>query len=189
MAAPDDQRCVGAPVPQNQYIRISRPIVTILNTASCRILPISAPVRQAPRPPVPTPVWPPLPTTVPSKPLERSHTIRHSGRIASDYVPARYTWDTGPSNVPGAAAYYRSRTFYKKKEAGTVQRSRCSANSIGDDDDDDDEAYKSMSEDTSGSAKPRSLVMILSRTNVRRASVKGKAQLRMQRQNKRMYVA
>ncbi len=101
-------------------------------------------------------------------------------------MPARYTWDTGPSNVPGAAAYYRSRTFYKKKEAGTVQVPDCSAKPIGEDD--DDEAYESMSEDTSGSAKPRSLVMILSRTNVRRASVKGKAQLRMQRQNRRMYV-
>ncbi|KAJ4312343.1 hypothetical protein N0V94_007497 [Neodidymelliopsis sp. IMI 364377] len=104
-------------------------------------------------------------------------------QVSTAHEPAQYTWDDGPRDMPGTAAYYKSWTFRKKvnagenlvpgeeaEEAGTVHKS---------DEDYRDEAHSIMNEQ-------RSLIMILSRSGARRATTQRKVHARMQRANRRM---
>jgi hypothetical protein len=121
---------------------------------------------------------PPKPRHIPEK-----HAVLEYdgyGRPQSNWTGWDGEGDGGLAHRPGTTAYYKSYAFRKKKNKGEDQvpgrkRER-------DEDVDKEDAADDVLPDT----KKKSLVMILSRTSVRRAKVHGKAQTRLQRQNKRM---
>ena len=95
----------------------------------------------------------------------------------------KYTLDEGPRNAPGTAAYYRSWAFREKVNAGTNQRPRDDAEHGDRVDDSTDEDYKRKSKRVD---QAKSLIVIFSRTNVRRANTRRKVDQRMKRANRRM---
>ena len=121
----------------------------------------------------------PPPTSIATRP-ERE-------RGAKSHTPALYEaeddTDTKLAHLPGAAAYYKSRAFRRKKAVGQDQVPRHKIHSTEDaavsDSDEDMDAANTTPE------KPKSLIMIFSRSNARRARTNNKLYLRMQRQNKR----
>ena len=90
-----------------------------------------------------------------------------------------YTLNDGPRDVPGTAAYYKSWAFRKKVNAGTNQvPGRDAEHGRGV----DDNAYEDF--DTKAH-QAKTLVVISSRTNARRASTQRKVDKRMQKANRR----
>jgi hypothetical protein len=87
--------------------------------------------------------------------------------------------DSALSHLPGTAAYYKSRAFKKKEKEGKIQEPARHDEDPAVSNDEDEEM-----EDTEP-YKPKSLIMIFSRTTVRRSTTNDKFFLRMQRYNKR----
>lgn len=119
-----------------------------------------------------------------SSPTTRAPTKAH----AATY----YTFDDGPRTVPGTALYYRTDAFRKKLNSGL-------ATILGRDDDEDTDAdfdadnstdkdHDEQSEQANQAVKRKSLVMVFSRTSVRRAGARWKVDKRAQRANRRLYV-
>lgn len=97
--------------------------------------------------------------------------------------PAEYTLNDGPRDVPGTAAYYKSWAFRKKVNAGTNQvpgRDAEYENIVS------NNVCEELNKASTKLHQARSLVMISSRTNARRASTQRKVNRRMQKANKRM---
>jgi hypothetical protein len=95
-----------------------------------------------------------------------------------NYAPAEYVDENETSiQLPGSAAYYKSRIFRHKTAAGNAQvpGKRTPDMQVIDN-------HKPMD----NKAKPKRLVMIFGRTNVRRAHVHNKFNTRLQRSNKRL---
>jgi hypothetical protein len=95
------------------------------------------------------------------------------------YEPAKYIDEAETdAQLPGTAAFYKSRKFQRKVVAGNVLVPGKAPHDspIGSDD------YESCDK----KEKPKRLIMIFGRTNVRRATVKNKFNARLQRSNKRM---
>lgn len=133
--------------------------------------------------PVPRPVHAmssKLPKLVPSSHKDPTK-VQQSTSVT--FEPTRYTLDDGSRDAPGKAAYYKSWAFRKKVNAGTNQvpggdaEHRDSFGDIG------NEGFhrKSRSAD-----EAKSLVLVFSRTSVRRADTQRKFSMRMQRSNRRM---
>ncbi|KAF1350551.1 hypothetical protein EJ07DRAFT_159481 [Lizonia empirigonia] len=99
------------------------------------------------------------------------------------FEPAHYTLDNDSHDAPGTAAYYKSWAFRKKVNAGTNQvpggdaEHRDSFGDIG------NEVFHSKSRSAD---EAKSLVLVFSRTSVRRADTQRKFSRRMQRSNRRM---
>lgn len=123
------------------------------------------------------------PNALASAASNRTCAMRHPGKDVEQCEPAEFTWDEGPSHLPGTAQYYRSSAFRKKKNAGVDQVPGAHKNAI---------TYNMESDNESLGGKGASLqqrlslVMIFSRTNVRRASDERMAHKRLQRHNRRM---
>jgi hypothetical protein len=100
-----------------------------------------------------------------------------NGKLAPDYEPAQYIdEDEANPELPGTAAYYKSRKFLRKTAAGKIQVT---------------EEVTKDNEDigaSNGKEKPKELVMIFGKTNVRRADLNNKYTARLQRSNKRAKV-
>lgn len=128
----------------------------------------------------------PPPRPVPSmrgspKPKVMSHAIRTYGREPNSYVPATYTWDEGPGNVPGTAKYYKSRAYREKK----VNASHAPSHAADFTEDVMDRSEGVSSHRNNPRSDSKSLVMIFSKTNARRERENRKVHLRQQRQNRR----
>lgn len=99
--------------------------------------------------------------------------------------PVQYTLDDGPRDVPDTAAYYKSWAFRTMVNEGTTLVPEQEDEAGEDPDDSADEDYIKRPKQAD---KTKLLVMIFSRTNVRRASMQRKVNERMQRSNRRMQV-
>ena len=108
-----------------------------------------------------------------------------AAKEAASPEPAHYSFSDGQRDVPGTAAYYKSWTFRQKAEAGTthVPGHGVEADTNMEDSVDGDYYKKSVEAE-----QKKSLVVIFGRTNVRRASTQRKADLRMQKTNRRLSV-
>jgi hypothetical protein len=111
-----------------------------------------------------------------SSPPPTAAPIETSGESLPDYEPAEYVdEEETDAELPGTAAYYKTRKFQHKKAAGKVQMPGKAKNW---------EASES-SDASNEKEKPKKLIMIFGKTNVRRANV-NKYTARVQRSNKRV---
>ncbi|KAF1928084.1 uncharacterized protein M421DRAFT_167349 [Didymella exigua CBS 183.55] len=118
-----------------------------------------------------------------SSPLLQHDAVATRKPALKGHGPAQYTLDNGPRDEPGTAAYYDSWTFRRKVKEGCtiVPRQAIEAGECLDDSADEDFIKKPKHTD-----ERWSLVMVFSRTSVRRASTQRKVNERMQRSNRRM---
>ena len=186
MAASNGQKNCALTLQQTR-IPVSQTSLSKKKIASDHGFNLNPSFQQLPPPLTPSPTYHlPPPTPVLPKSAELKHTIHHYGKDASDFERGKFIWDhweRGSGNIVGTAAYYKSWTFRTKKQEGTVQIPGCSFTAVADASDDDLDAVDT---DMAEPPKPKSLVIIMSRTNVRRASAKRAVHIRMQRHNKRM---
>ncbi|KAF3044486.1 hypothetical protein E8E11_003090 [Didymella keratinophila] len=135
---------------------------------------------QDPRPPQPTSN---LASPPRSSPLPRHNAIATQEPVSRGYEPVYYTFDDGPRGEPCTSAYYKSWTFRLKVNEGKsiVPKQENDASEDLDDSGDDDYIKKRKL-----IYKKESLIMIFSRTNVRRASTQRKVNEKLQRFNRRM---
>lgn len=97
--------------------------------------------------------------------------------------PVEYTLNDGPRDVPGTAAYYKSWAFRKKVNAGTNQ---VPGRDAGHGKSADKDSYEHFDKASTKTYQTKSLVVISSRTNARRASTQRKVDKRIQKANRRM---
>ncbi|KAF9694407.1 hypothetical protein EKO04_007625 [Ascochyta lentis] len=118
--------------------------------------------------------------------ISPSDSAKYQQCSAKSSNPVVYTFNDGPREAPGTAAYYRSWTFRKKVSTGTAQIPREDAEHDQSIDDGGDEDYV---EKHTNVGRAKSLVMIFSRTNVRQANTQRKVNKRMKQANRRMKFA
>ncbi|KAF2627155.1 hypothetical protein BU25DRAFT_469591 [Macroventuria anomochaeta] len=124
-------------------------------------------------------------TTPPtSSPIPQNNTTNGQQPSTAKPEPAQYTLEDGPRDALGTAAYYKSWVFRKKVIEGTtrVTGQEAEAEAGENIDDSADENYHKKSKQVD---RTKSLVLIFSRTNVRRANAQRKVNERIQRANRR----
>lgn len=121
-----------------------------------------------------------LPT---SSPVPQHGVVATQEPASKGPNPAKYTLDDEPRGEPGTAAFYKSWAFRQKVNEGTtmVPEQKKGGVSEGFYDSTDE----NFIEKTKHTEKKGSLVMVFSKTSVRRASTQRKADGRMQRSNRR----
>jgi hypothetical protein len=123
-------------------------------------------------------------STPPSQPaVPPKHATKDRQPSIKSPKPAQYTLDDGKPDVPGTVAYYKSWAFRKKVKAGTAEVPGKNIKRSESIDDSADEDYVAKSGKSDGA---KSLVMVFSRTSLRRAKSKRKVNRRMQLANRRM---
>lgn len=123
-----------------------------------------------------------LATPPTSDPAPQHDTEASQQPAANGTDPAQYTLDDGPRGEPGTAAYYKSWAFRQKVKKGTniVPEQGSDAGEVLDDS--TDEGYAKKPRQT---GKGESIIMVFSRTSVRRTRTQRKVTGRMQRSNRR----
>lgn len=124
-----------------------------------------------------------LATPPQSSPYPQRNTVTTQKPVSNGPDPTQYTFDDGPRSEPGTGAYYKSWAFRQKVNEGKVIKAM-QEDEVGEQfDDSADEDYITKRKSI---LNRESLVMVFSRTNVRRASTQRKVNERMQRSNRRM---
>lgn len=118
-----------------------------------------------------------------SSPTAQDNLTRACQPAVSNSRPTQYTSSEGSRDTPGSAAYYKSWAFRNKVNEGSVLAPVQESSAEEDFDDSADEDYGRQS---TGFVKKASLVLIFSRTSVRRAKAGRKVDRRMQRANRRL---
>lgn len=124
-----------------------------------------------------------LKTSPTSSPVPQHNTEATHQCATNGPDPVQYSLEDGPRDLPGTAAYYKSWAFRIKDNEGTTLVPEQEDEAGEDLDDSADEDYIKRPKKAE---KMKSLVVIFSRTNVRRASMQRKVNERMQRSNRRM---
>ncbi|KAH7069183.1 hypothetical protein BKA63DRAFT_570038 [Paraphoma chrysanthemicola] len=135
---------------------------------------------------------PPSPRKIPPKSTVLEYDAY--GSPLSNWTGWNGEGDLGTKHRPGTAAYYKSYAFRKIRNRGAEQVPGRSQEEVegkdGDVDMDDAEMGEiEVEHDVAGEAEKKerkSLVMVFSRTNVRREKVKRKVCMRLQKHNRRM---
>jgi len=136
-------------------------------------------IYQYPRPPQPASYLATPPT---SSPLPQHDAIVTHKPFWKGQEPTLYTLDDGPRGEPGTSAYYKSWAFRQKVSEGKAIVPKQEEEIGKEFDDSADEYYIKKRKPVH---RRKSLVMVFSRTNVRRASTQRKVNERLQRFNRR----
>lgn len=123
-----------------------------------------------------------VPATLPtSSPTEHVHTTHKRSTIRA-VKPAGYGFYEGLPSTPGTAAYYKGRAFRKKVASGQAQVPGGQDRS---DEDNEDRSGEDCLQQPPETPKSKSLIVVIGRTNVRRAKPQRKVDQRGQRSNRR----